>query len=145
MAVRLRRDFGAILNLIRAHAILHQVIRERDEKGRIIATMDDYAVVRELVIDLIGDALEASVSPTIRQTVEAVRTLEKGVEISASLTEVAGVLRLEKGTTSRRVKIAVERGYLKNLQDKKGRPAELVLGDPMPDDLEVLPEPHSLM
>ena len=145
VAVRLRRDFGAILNLIRAHAILHQVIRERDDKDQIIATVDDYAVVRDLVIDLIGDALEASVSPTIRQTVDAVRSLEKGVEISASLTEVAGVLKLEKGTTSRRVKIAVERGYLKNLQDKKGRPAELVLGDPMPDDLEVLPEPHSLM
>lgn len=33
-AVRLRRDFKAILNLIRAHALLHQASRERDDKGR---------------------------------------------------------------------------------------------------------------
>jgi hypothetical protein len=38
VAVRLRRDFGALLNLIRAHAILHQASRERDAEGRIIAT-----------------------------------------------------------------------------------------------------------
>ena len=30
IAVRLRRDFGAILNLIRAHAVLHQAGRDRD-------------------------------------------------------------------------------------------------------------------
>jgi hypothetical protein len=30
IAVRLRRDFGAVLNLVRAHAILHRASRERD-------------------------------------------------------------------------------------------------------------------
>ena len=32
-AVRLRRDFGALLALIRAHAILHQATRARDAAG----------------------------------------------------------------------------------------------------------------
>ena len=49
LAVRLRRDFGAVLALIRAHAILHQQTRQRDEAGRIVAAIEDYAAVRELV------------------------------------------------------------------------------------------------
>jgi len=49
IAVRLRRDFGALLNLIRAHAHLHQASRERDAEGRIVATIEDYAAVRDLV------------------------------------------------------------------------------------------------
>jgi hypothetical protein len=38
----------AVLNLIKAHAILHQASRDRDDQGRIVATVDDYAIVREL-------------------------------------------------------------------------------------------------
>jgi hypothetical protein len=49
VSVRLRRDFAAVLSLIKAHAILHQASRDRDDKGRIVATVDDYAIVRELV------------------------------------------------------------------------------------------------
>jgi hypothetical protein len=37
-ATRLRRDFVSMLCLIRASALLHQVNRERDEHGRIVAT-----------------------------------------------------------------------------------------------------------
>jgi hypothetical protein len=54
VAVRLRRDFGALLNLIRAHALLHQASRDRDAEGRIVATIEDYTAVRELVVDLVG-------------------------------------------------------------------------------------------
>ena len=41
VAVRLRRDFGALLNLIRAHALLHQDSRDRDANGRIVATIEE--------------------------------------------------------------------------------------------------------
>ena len=51
VAVRLRRDFGAVLGLIRAHALLHQATRERDDRDRVVATVEDYDVVRELVVD----------------------------------------------------------------------------------------------
>ncbi len=37
IAVRLRRDFRQILNLIRAHALLCQAQRQRDDKGRIVS------------------------------------------------------------------------------------------------------------
>ncbi len=56
LAVRLRRDFTTVLNLIRSHAILHQRNRPCDERGRIVAGVTDYAVVRELVADLIANS-----------------------------------------------------------------------------------------
>src|SRR5215212_8482584 len=65
VAVRLRRDFGALLNLIRAHALLHQTTRERDGEGRVVATFEDYAAVRELVVDLVGEGVEATVPKTV--------------------------------------------------------------------------------
>lgn len=45
-AVRLRRDFSTLLALIRAHALLHQATRDKDKRGRIVATFADYAAVR---------------------------------------------------------------------------------------------------
>src|SRR5205814_3347563 len=72
VAVRLRRDASTIRGLIKAHALLHQASRERDKQGRIVARLDDYAVVRELVRDLISDKLGQTVRPETRETVEAV-------------------------------------------------------------------------
>jgi urease gamma subunit len=66
LAVRLRREFGAVLNLIKAHALLHQASRERDREGRIITTITDYRVVRELVADLVSEGIAATISPTAR-------------------------------------------------------------------------------
>src|SRR5262249_25976778 len=36
VATRLRRDFKTVLSLIRAHAMLHQVTRQKDAEGRLI-------------------------------------------------------------------------------------------------------------
>ena len=55
LAVRQRRDFGAMLTLIRAHALLHRASRDLTGAGAIIATKEDYAVVRKLVDDLFSE------------------------------------------------------------------------------------------
>jgi hypothetical protein len=145
VAVRLRRDFGALLNLIRAHGVLHQATRERSSDGRVIATMEDYASVRDLIVDLVSEGLEATVPPIVRETVEAVaRLLEEGKKKSATSREVGEELRLEKGPVSRRVRMALDAGYLRNLEDQRGRPARLILGDPMPEDLHILPTVEEL-
>ena len=139
VAVRLRRDFGALLNLIRACAILHQATRKKDVEGRIIATLEDYAVVRDLVAGLVSEGVEATVPATIRETVEKLALLYADDSEPVTIVKLAGELRLDKSSTWRRVKAAIDRGYLKNLEDHRGRPAKLVPGDPLPDDLEVLP------
>src|SRR5262249_59054413 len=70
VAVRLRRDFKLLLTLIRAHALLHRATRDRDDQGRIIAAVADYAAVRVLVEKLFSDGIEATVPATVcRQSI----------------------------------------------------------------------------
>lgn len=144
VAIRLRRDFETIQNLIRTHAVLHQANRERDSEGRIIATLEDYAAVRELVADLVSDGIEATVSATVRETVKAVKDIVADGHTEVTVAQVKDRINLDKSTAYRRVQVAIEHGYLKNLEDKKGRPACLVIADLMPDDQEILPEPDRL-
>jgi hypothetical protein len=140
VAVRLRRDFRAVLSLIRAHALLHQASRERDGKGKVIATIEDYAVVYHLVVDIVSEGVEATVPATVRELVEAVKDSNDPVSIA----QLASSLGLDKSATSRRWKNAQSRGYVKNLEEKKGKPARIVLGDPLPDKVEILPSPARL-
>jgi len=145
VAVRLRRDFSVILSLIRTHALLHQASRERDAEGRVVASIEDYTRVRELVADLVAEGVEAIVPPIVRQTVEAVERLIRGGEEEwVTNRAVAEELKIDKAAASRRVRVALDRGYLKNLEDRRGRPARLVLGEGMPEDAEILPAPEDL-
>jgi hypothetical protein len=142
VAVRLRRDFATLLVLIRAHALLHQLNRRRDREGRIIAKPQDYAAVRELVADLLADAAEQTVPGIVRETVAVVSALTTaGGE--ASVLAVARSLNLDKSAASRRVRVALDRGYLRNLETRHAA-ARLMLGDPLPADAPILPEPEVL-
>ncbi len=144
LGVRLRRDFGSLLNLIRSHALLHQVNRERDDRGRIVATLRDYKVVRELVKDIVAETLEAAVSDGVRQTVEAIQRLYEKTEEPATIKQVGEELKLSKMPTWSRVQKALDGGFARNLEDRKGRPAQLVPGDPLPENVEVLPAPDTV-
>ena len=144
LAVRLRRDFGALLNLIRAHALLHQANRERDREGRIIATIADYAIVRGLAADFVSEGMEATVSPTVRETVTTVGRLHHKTKKAATLRDIAEELKLDKSTASRRVSTAIDKGFIKNLEDQRGKAGRYVPADPLPDDVEILPPPEVL-
>jgi hypothetical protein len=143
-AVRLRRDFGAMIRLIKIHTLLHQANRERDEQNRIIASLDDYAIVRELIKDPVAEGVEATVRETVRETIEAVRMLisekeEKGGTTSVTIKELSIYLKLDRSTVARRVDNALCMGYLQNLEGKKGRPFRLIIGDSLPEEEEILP------
>ena len=145
VAIRLRRDFSMLLSLVRAHALLHQATRSRTPDGQVAATVADYAAVRELVADLFDVAVAATVADTTRETVAAVAALVRESSEGVSIGRVGAALRLDKSTASRRVAVAVADGYLTNLAaGKRGVPARLVIGDPLPDRLVLLPEPAEL-
>ena len=145
VALRLRRDFKTVLMLVRAHAVLHQASRRKNEEGRIIAEIEDYRVVRELIADVVAVGVEAAVKPEVGEVVRTVGALlEKGRE-EVRQSDLKSALRLDKSTISRRVADAVHAGFLKNLEDRKGRPARLVLGEALPDNCEVLPKPEQLV
>jgi hypothetical protein len=145
-ATRLRRDFQKVLDLIRVHTILHQAQRTRDGKNRIVATVDDYCAVRELIEELLAEGVHASVPDTVRETVEAVRKLATKDLNELTELEIANELQLDKSTTSRRIRDASTRGFLENLQDRKGRPARIVLTDQvLPDNQCILPTVDELL
>ncbi len=144
VAVRLRRDFGLVLNLIRAHAVLHQATRQRDSEGRVIATLADYAAVRALVADLVAEGVEATVPATVRETIEAVKQARGVSDQPVRVSKVAELLRIDKSAASRRVAVALERGYLANDEPAKGKPSKLIIGDRLPEDVTILPTVEAL-
>ena len=77
----------------------------------------------------------------MRETVDAVASL-KNEEVS--LGELAAKLKLDKSATSRRLREATDRGYLVNLETRRGRSARIIIGDPMPEMVKLLPEPAEL-
>jgi hypothetical protein len=65
-------------------------------------------------------------------------------EEGISLSSLAEKLQVDKATVSRRWRVARARGYLRNLETVKGRPARIVLADALPEELEILPSPEEL-
>ena len=144
-SVRMRRDITKIRSLIKAHAIIHQVNRNIDSKGRIIAKIKDYAAVCKIVSDSIAISVGKTVPNHIRETVMKVKAIkDRHPSKSVSITKLSKLLGLHKSTVQRRVEYAVDKGYLVNLERKAGVPAKIVLGEPLPDDRSVLPTPMEL-
>jgi hypothetical protein len=144
VAVRLRRDFGAILALIRAHAILHQLNRPKDSDRRIIATLDDYEVVRDLVAGIVSEGVGATVSMTVRDTVDAVAALADSHPDGVTATALAEKMGLDKSAARRRLLMAKRDNYLENREERRGHPGRWAIGEPLPDEVELLPPRHRL-
>ena len=141
-AVRVRRDFPQLLTVIKTLAFLHQLQRERDSDGRTIATLDDYANAAWLLEEVFTASVREGLSNAVRETVEAVRRLcpERG---SLAQKELVRELSLSPSTVSYRVHRALDGGWLVNMSTKRGSPAMLVPGEPLPDR-QVLPSVEAL-
>jgi hypothetical protein len=87
---------------------------------------------------------EHGVSRDIVEVVETVRSLFVDEALGVRIARVGAVLKLDKVSAWRRVRRAIDRGFLKNDEERKGRPARLALADPLPKDLELLPAPEKL-
>lgn len=141
VAVRLRRDFSSVLSLIKANTLLHRATRERDNCGRIIATLTDYEIVRDLAAEFIAEGVGVLVPDSLRETVQAVKDLNQE---TVSVKEVAAKLGLDKSAASRRVRSALSGGYLINAEEKRGKALKLEIGDPLPEEIEFLPSVDKL-
>jgi MarR family len=61
-----------------------------------------------------------------------------------TVTDLARELKLDRSAVSRRVRNAKDRGYLRDLEENPRKPSRLVLGDDLPDDLQILPSPEDV-
>jgi hypothetical protein len=129
-APRLRRDIGQLLRAVKAHALLHRAHRRCNDAGEIIATIRDYAVIRQLMADLLASGVELKMRKEIADTIEAIKSViaapwtgggdhdTKG----ASSRQVADLLRLDTNAAWRRLQVAENAGFVVNLENRSGRP-----------------------
>lgn len=136
---RILRDFQRLLSLIKAVAVLRHKHRKKDERGRLIATIEDYRYIHDLVREMYA-ATVTGASANVRRAVEAVAKLCGDQQINYAI--LAKELGVHKDLARRWANTAVKHGWLVNKADR-GRVANLVIGEPLPEEAG-LPDPDSL-
>jgi hypothetical protein len=144
LAIRIRRDFTKLLDLIAACAFLHQAQRMRDESGAILATVEDYRIVRDLALESFGAAAQDGLTDKQRLAVAKVVALQAEGTTGVSLATVAAALGVDKSAASRRLANPLKEGYVRNLEERRGHPARFAPGDPLPLPVSALPDPEVL-
>jgi hypothetical protein len=140
-APRILRDFARLISLVKSVAVLRQAHRQRDDKERLVATIDDYATVCGLVGPMYEATLTGATAAT-RETVGVViKLLSEGATPTATV--LAEKLEVNRGTVSRRINTAIRNGWIVNAENRKGYPWKLEVGEPMPEQ-EGLPTPDEI-
>ena len=124
-SVRLRRDFSQLLLAIKAHALLHRHHRPVDDRGQIVANIeDDYATVAELVGGIVAEASGTSIPKEVQETIDAVNATTKTMPSTEGATadKIAKLLRLDRSSAWRRLGVARDKGFIVNLETRKGQP-----------------------
>jgi hypothetical protein len=138
---RMKRDMNSLWRLIKTSAIIHQAHRSIDDQGNIVATLDDYEMVRDLIENIISEGSSASVNPGVIGVVHAVAELNRTV----SIREIAEHLRCDKSAVSRHVASAISDGYLINDNLRRGGAYQIKLGAPLPESANILPTKDQLL
>ncbi len=142
-AVKMRRESPRFRVLLDAHAVLHQASRERDERGRIVATLEDYEAVKRLMDPFVGTASEQGVKEQVRATVEAAAEIVSDRENKTfTVKELQVALQKDNGSTNRRIRAA--HPYIVELDEKRGRSKLYGLGDELPLKADALPTADEL-
>jgi len=95
-----------------------------------------------LVADVIVEGVGSTVSETVRQTVQAVANISTSEGVQ--LRPLADHLKLDKSNVGRRLQKAADGGYVRNIEEKKGKPGRWIIGDPLPETTDLLPDPAQL-
>jgi hypothetical protein len=129
LQLRMRRDISGLISAIKTSAILHKVQRDRDARGRIVATIDDYRHAHEAFDEGVSSLYGVKTRKEIIAVVKAVEDL--GVRLAESVKVTVAALRKKLGinsnsTANDRLMEAVECGALE-IDDEasgtgKGRP-----------------------
>jgi hypothetical protein len=163
--VRFRRDVGALFSFIKASAILHQAQREVDAKGRVVATVDDYAVAYPIFSKILAQASGHGVTDAVRAVVDLiakragppvtkpaagrfVRTgaTGAGAEVQLSSEQIGTLTGLGKSAAYRAVLSAMDLGFLLNNETKRGKPFRLVVRQRIDEAVAgLLPHPDTLV
>jgi hypothetical protein len=146
-SVRLRRDFTQVLLAIKAHALLHRYHRQEDGKGQIVADLHlDYPPVAKLIGGIVAEASGTSIEKEIQETINAVASVTATLapDEGATADKVAKILRLDKSSAWRRLNKTVFKGYIVNLETRRGQPGRYRVTSQEIEAEELLPSLEAL-
>jgi hypothetical protein len=111
LPIAVRRAFKRILSAVKTITLLHQKQRCKDEMGRVIAEISDYAIA----VQFIGESFKESIGEGMRYTHKRIKIIEKqGMISSKDLAKVTGV---SGASISQWTKPLIEKGVLMWVDD----------------------------
>jgi hypothetical protein len=145
--LRLRRDFPRLLDLISICAIFHQRQRQIDDKGRVVATLADYGMVREVVAKVFEHGV-AGLTEKTKALIEALAEIlkDKGAGATATYSQLTERTQKPKWYLTRWLRPAIALGAVDNLSaGERGKPAQLKIGSYQLDHSKALPDVEGLI
>jgi hypothetical protein len=123
LKLRIRRDAHGFQSAIRTSAVLHQAQRARDEKGRIIATLDDYRSAHEAFDAGLASLYQVLTPETLMAVVKAIRSMgateTSGVKVTVrALMDRLGIAGF--GTALERLRDAEAHGLIELVAEVGG-------------------------
>jgi hypothetical protein len=145
-APRVLRDFARLMSLIKSVTLLRYRGRVVNNNGQIVATIDDYRYVRDLVNDIYIDS-SSGITQEVKEIVNKVNELNKSSKkVSRKINNMtlAKALQMTDKRVKRWAMKAEEGGWIINREKKDKLPADYIPGEPMPE-IDGLPLAESLM
>jgi len=106
LPISARRSFKRVLSAIKTVTLLYQKQRSKDDQGRFIAEISDYAIVYQLI----EESFNESLGDTKRYTDDRIRLIEKeGILTPRALSKITGV---SGAAISQWLKPLIEKGVL---------------------------------
>jgi hypothetical protein len=165
LMVRFRRDVGSLFAFIKASALLHQAQRQKDERGRVVATGADYALAYPIFCHVMAQSSGKSVTDNVREVVKLIaeragsvaarqshgrfqRTaaVGHGSEVGISAEQIGTATGIGKSAAYRAVLSALDLGFLVNNETRRGKPFRLELKRGVDDvGTPLLPDPKTIV
>jgi hypothetical protein len=162
--IRFRRDVGALLNFVKASAILHQALRQVDEQGRVVATIADYALAYPIFSHVMAESAGKSVPESVRKVVQLIAdragsaaaqstgmrfqraaAAGPGSEVTISSDQVGTATGLGKSGAYRAITTALNRGFLANNEVRPSKPFRFIVKRGIDEtDASLLPDPQTI-
>jgi hypothetical protein len=131
---RFRRDINTLISFLQASAVLHQVTRDTDDDGFLIATLDDYENVRQLVDPILSRTVEEGVTPRETQIFQCLQDkltegpVDKSGAVRISARQIAETTSIPRQTVGWILKRAGEAEIVLKTDSLPGRTPRLKFG-----------------
>ncbi len=164
LMVRFRRDVGSLFTFIKASALLHQAQRQVDAEGRVVATVEDYALAYPIFSKVMAQSSGKDVPDNVRAVVKLIAeraapaatkgtkgrfqrpaAAGPGSEVVISSEQIGTATGLGKMAAWRAVRAALDLGFLINNETQRGKSLRLVLQRSVDDaGASLLPDPTTI-